>query len=51
MDAKFNKHFSENMFYGYDFDYSMLRIASMNMMTHGHKNPNIEYQDSLSEDV
>lgn len=51
MDAKFNKHFIENMFYGYDFDYSMLRIASMNMMTHGHKNPNIEYQDSLSEDV
>ena len=51
MDAKFNKHFSKNMFYGYDFDYSMLRIASMNMMSHGHKNPNIEYQDSLSEDV
>ena len=39
------------MLYGYDFDYSMLRIASMNMMTHGINNPNISYQDSLSQDA
>ena len=45
------QHFNNNMFYGFDFDYSMLRIASMNMMSHGHQNPNIDYQDSLSEDA
>ena len=39
------------MFYGFDFDFSMLRIASMNMMSHGLQNPHIEYQDSLSEDA
>ena len=51
MDEKLKKHFNNDMFYGYDFDYSMLRIASMNMMSHGHNNPNIDYQDSLSEDA
>ena len=45
------QHFNNDMFYGFDFDYSMLRIASMNMMSHGHQNPNIGYQDSLSEDA
>ena len=45
------QHFNNDMFYGFDFDYSMLRIASMNMMSHGHQNPNIDYQDSLSEDA
>ncbi len=51
MDAQKLKHVNENMLYGCDFDYSMLRIGSMNMMTHGHQNPNINYQDSLSEDA
>lgn len=51
MNAQMLEHFNNNMFYGFDFDYSMLRIASMNMMTHGHQNPNIDYQDSLSEDA
>ncbi len=51
MDTAKLQHFNNNMFYGFDFDYSMLRIASMNMMSHGHQNPNIEYQDSLSEDA
>ena len=50
-DAKSLDHFNNNMLYGYDFDYSMLRIASMNMMTHGISNPNISYQDSLSQDA
>lgn len=45
------QHFNNDMFYGFDFDYSMLRIASMNMMSHGQQNPNINYQDSLSEDA
>lgn len=51
MDTVKLQHFNNDMFYGFDFDYSMLRIASMNMMSHGHQNPNIEYQDSLSEDA
>ena len=51
MDTTKLQHFNNDMFYGFDFDYSMLRIASMNMMSHGHQNPNIEYQDSLSEDA
>ena len=50
-NAELLKHFNNDMFYGFDFDNTMLRIASMNMMTHGHQNPNINYQDSLSEDV
>ena len=37
------------MFYGFDFDNTMLRIGAMNMMLHGIENPNIEYRDSLSE--
>lgn len=51
MNAQQKNHFDNEMFYGFDFDFSMLRIASMNMMSHGHSNPNIDYQDSLSEDA
>ncbi len=38
------------MFHGYDFDNTMLRIGSMNMLLHGVENPDIRYQDSLAED-
>ena len=38
------------MFNGYDFDNTMLRIGSMNMLLHGVENPSINYRDSLSED-
>ena len=38
------------MFYGYDMDNTMLRISAMNMMLHNVDNPQIKYQDSLSED-
>lgn len=37
------------MFYGYDMDNTMLRISAMNMMLHNVDNPQIKYQDSLSE--
>ncbi|MBD0210699.1 SAM-dependent DNA methyltransferase, partial [Acinetobacter baumannii] len=43
------KRFSEQTFFGYDFDSTMLRIGSMNMMLHGVENPRIENRDSLSE--
>jgi type I restriction enzyme M protein len=38
------------MFYGYDFDNTMLRIGSMNMALHGVDNPDIRYRDSLAQD-
>jgi len=41
------KHFNEKIFNGYDFDNTMLRIGSMNMLLHGVENPNIRYKDSL----
>ncbi|MCC8145885.1 MAG: type I restriction-modification system subunit M [Bacteroidales bacterium] len=43
-------HFRNTMFYGFDTDQTMLRIGAMNLMLHGVDNPNIKYQDSLSED-
>ena len=43
------EHIKNNVFYGFDFDASMLRISAMNMMLHGIDNPNIHYQDCLSQ--
>ena len=37
------------MFHGYDFDGTMLRIGSMNMLLHGIEAPDIRYRDSLSD--
>ncbi|MDP7704929.1 class I SAM-dependent DNA methyltransferase [Mycobacterium sp. TY815] len=48
-DATQRKHFHASMFHGYDFDNTMLRIASMNMLMHGIESPDIRYRDSLSE--
>lgn len=33
----------------YDFDNTMLRIGSMNMLLHGVENPDISYKDSLAQ--
>jgi type I restriction enzyme M protein len=44
------EHFSSEMFHGFDFDATMLRIGSMNLMLHGIEDPKIEARDSLSED-
>jgi len=48
-DAAERKHFHNSMFHGYDFDSTMLRIGSMNMLLHGIEAPDIRYRDSLSE--
>ncbi|MDO4898454.1 MAG: class I SAM-dependent DNA methyltransferase [Rothia sp. (in: high G+C Gram-positive bacteria)] len=48
-DPVVQAHFNEGMFHGFDFDSTMLRIASMNMLLHGIGRPVIEYRDSLSE--
>ena len=44
-----NRHFHHAMFHGFDFDHTMLRIGSMNMVLHGVEHPAIEYRDSLSQ--
>lgn len=48
-DSTVERHFHDGMFHGFDFDSTMLRIGSMNMLLHGIENPEIEYRDSLSE--
>src|SRR3546814_376234 len=48
-DKKSAKQFNEATFHGFDFDSTMLRVGSMNMLLHGVENPAIENRDSLSE--
>ncbi len=50
LDEKQRRHFHERMFHGYDFDNTMLRIGSMNMLLHGIEHPAIRYRDSLAQD-
>ncbi len=47
--AAARRKFNEGTFHGYDFDNTMLRIGSMNMLLHGVENPDIRYRDSLAE--
>ncbi len=42
------EHIRTSMFHGFDFDATMLRIAAMNLMLHGVDDPDIHYQDTLS---
>jgi len=46
--APYSKHIQNDMFHGFDFDATMLRIAAMNLMLHGVNDPDIHYQDTLS---
>ncbi len=48
-DAASRRHFSHEAFHGYDFDSTMLRIGSMNMLLHGVESPDIRYRDSLAQ--
>ena len=48
--ATLREHFHHHMFHGFDFDNTMLRIGSMNMLLHGVENPDIHYRDSLAQD-
>jgi type I restriction enzyme M protein len=43
------QRFNHETFHGFDFDSTMLRVGSMNMLLHGVENPAIENRDSLSE--
>ncbi|WP_219322632.1 class I SAM-dependent DNA methyltransferase [Methylovirgula sp. HY1] len=49
-EAESREHFHEEMFHGFDFDNTMLRIGSMNMTLHGVDNPDIRYKDSLAQE-
>ena len=48
-DDDARRRFNEGTFHGYDFDNTMLRIGSMNMLLHGVENPDIRYKDSLAQ--
>lgn len=48
-NTKSAKRFNHDTFHGFDFDSTMLRVGSMNMLLHGVENPAIEKRDSLSE--
>lgn len=50
VNKKQREHFHKEMFHGFDFDTTMLRIGSMNMLLHGVENPDIRYRDSLAEE-
>ncbi|MGE0304246.1 MAG: N-6 DNA methylase [Acidimicrobiia bacterium] len=49
LDVTQRSHFHRSMFHGYDFDSTMLRIGSMNMLLHGVEAPDISYRDAISE--
>lgn len=49
-ETRLKQHFHHGMFHGFDFDNTMLRIGSMNMLLHGVENPDIKYRDSLAQD-
>ena len=49
-DPAQREHFHGGLFHGFDFDGTMLRIGSMNMLLHGVENPDIRYRDSLAQD-
>ena len=48
-DAAARRYFHAGTFHGYDFDNTMLRIGSLNMLLHGLENPDIRYRDSLAQ--
>ncbi|BCB60423.1 DNA methyltransferase [Halomonas sp. A020] len=48
-DEASRRRFNDETFHGYDFDSTMLRIGSMNMLLHGVENPDIRYKDSLAQ--
>jgi len=50
-DETMRRHFHDGAFHGFDFDPTMLRIGSMNMILHGIENPVIEARDSLAQDI
>ncbi|WP_095499326.1 type I restriction-modification system subunit M [Paraferrimonas haliotis] len=46
---EYQDHINNKMFWGFDFDSTMLRVSAMNMLLHGVSSANITYQDSLNK--
>ena len=46
---EYQEHINNKMFWGFDFDSTMLRVSAMNMLLHGVSSANITYQDSLNK--
>ena len=49
LDSRKRKFFSESAFLGRDTDTTMARISAMNMMLHGVKNPDIDFNSLLDK--
>jgi type I restriction enzyme M protein len=49
LDPEQRAHIDNDMFHGFDFDATMLRVAAMNLVMHGVKAPDVHYQDTLSQ--
>lgn len=49
-DHRQRAHFHGKAFTGFDFDSTVLRIASMNMVLHGIEGATIDYRDALAEE-
>ncbi|MBB1267913.1 class I SAM-dependent DNA methyltransferase [Shewanella sp. SR44-3] len=49
IDPQARQHIDTDMFHGFDFDATMLRVAAMNLVMHGIKQPDVHYQDTLSQ--
>lgn len=47
----YRQHINNDMFWGFDFDTTMLRVSAMNMLLHGVASANIHYQDSLNKSI
>lgn len=47
----YRKHIEQKMFWGFDFDDTMLRVSAMNMLLHGVPGANIHYQDTLNKSM
>lgn len=47
--SEHRNHIDTDMFHAYDFDATMLRIATMNLVMHGVTQPDVHYQDTLSQ--
>lgn len=47
----YQEHIQNHMFWGFDFDTTMLRVSSMNMLLHGVSGAHILYQDSLNKSI
>lgn len=47
----YREHINKDMFWGFDFDNTMLRMSAMNMLLHGVPSANIHYQDSLNKSI